>query len=175
MKLKHNRGFTYLGLLLFVALIGLVSSQAMVVLSTSQRSSEELELLYIGQQFQAALDSFYAATPAGQPHYPDQLEDLLLDPRFAETRRHLRRIYRDPITRNTEWGLVIAAEGGIRGVHSLSIEKALKQGNFPPGLEHFSGGGHHFDWVFEHVPLTPTTPQGLPPQHDWPEKSSATP
>jgi hypothetical protein len=40
--------------------------------------------------------------------------------------RYLRRIYRDPMTSKTEWGLVQSVDGRIMGVHSLSKDKPLK-------------------------------------------------
>lgn len=42
----------------------------------------------------------------------------------------LRKIYRDPMTGKSDWGLVMAPQGGIMGVHSLSTARAIKHENF---------------------------------------------
>ena len=44
--------------------------------------------------------------------------------------RHLRRLYRDPITGQDEWGLVEAPGGGVMGVYSRSEDEPIKSGNF---------------------------------------------
>jgi hypothetical protein len=81
-----------------------------------------------------------------------KLEHLLKDPRHPGTQRYLRRIYRDPVTGGEEWGLVRGAGGEILGVHSLSEEPPLKQGNFSLADRDFAGKTKYADWVFMHVP-----------------------
>lgn len=153
MNTHRNGGFTYIGVLAFIALTGLLSSKAMVVISTSQRIDEEKELLFVGLQYQAAIASYYNATPSGSPSYPNNLDDLLLDSRFAETRRHLRKIYRDPVTREKEWGFIMDGSGGIRGIHSLSTGTTMKKGGFPADLQHFAETSQHHEWIFEFNPF----------------------
>jgi type II secretory pathway pseudopilin PulG len=163
MKTAHSGGFTYLGILAFVAITGLLSAKAMVMVSTSQRSEDERHLLYVGAQFEKAFASYYHATPPGQPAYPASLKDLEQDPRFTELRRHLRGVHIDPITREREWGLIMAAEGGIKGVHSLSEATPLKKGGFKEGLEYFAEASHYHQWVFEFHPAAPPGTAGLQP------------
>jgi hypothetical protein len=55
---------------------------------------------------------------------------LLEDRRYPTVRRHLRRLYVDPITGQQEWGLVKAPEGGIMGIYSLSDREPQKHANF---------------------------------------------
>lgn len=57
---------------------------------------------------------------------------MLLDKRYPTPRRHLRRLFVDPITGKTDWGLVNAPEGGIMGVYSLSEREPMKRANFEP-------------------------------------------
>ena len=129
----HQRGFTYVGLMIFVAIIALASVATLSAGSAMQRRMNEDELLFVGTQFAAAFRSYYEATPAGQRNYPAKLEELLRDPRYPGIRRHLRRIYGDPVTGKAEWGLVTAA-GGVIGVHSLSREAPLKVAQFDAEL-----------------------------------------
>lgn len=122
-------GFTYIGLLIAVAFFGLGSVGAARLLASTQRAEREAELLFIGHQFRQAIRSYVQSGPkAGQ--YPSTLEDLLQDSRYSTVRRHLRRIFVDPITGQANWGLVNAPEGGIRGVYSLSDREPQKRANF---------------------------------------------
>ena len=123
------RGFTYIGLLLAVALFGMASVGAARLLASAERGEREAELLFVGNQFRQAIRSYLQAGPR---QYPASLDDLLLDRRQPTVRRHLRRMFVDPVTGKPEWGLVAAPEGGIMGVHSLSEREPLKRANFEP-------------------------------------------
>ncbi len=100
------RGFTYLGLLILLAVLGLVGAAGLKMGTLMQRAAAEEELLEIGAQFQDALRSYAAATPPGQKTQPATLQDLLKDPRFPSPRRHLRKIFVDPVTGSAEWGII---------------------------------------------------------------------
>lgn len=126
---QGQKGFTYIGILIAVAFFGLASVGSARLLAATERVEREAELLFIGHQFRQAIKSYVQTGPrAGQ--YPATLEDLLLDRRYPTTRRHLRRLFVDPITGKADWGLVLAPEGGIMGVHSLSEREPLKRANF---------------------------------------------
>lgn len=115
-----GRGFTYLGLMFLVTLLAMTSVLASTLWSTLQRREREAELLFVGAQFQAAIERYALGARGSEPRYPQRLEALLRDDRVPEVRRHLRRIYADPMTGRADWGLVRDAQGGIVGVHSLS-------------------------------------------------------
>ena len=99
-------GFTYLGLLILLAVLGLVGAAGLKMGTLLQRAAAEEDLLEIGAQFQEALRSYAAATPPGQKPQPGTLQDLLKDPRFPNPRRHLRKIFVDPVTGKAEWGII---------------------------------------------------------------------
>jgi len=50
--------------------------------------------------------------------------------RYPTPRRHLRRLFIDPITGKADWGLVTAPEGGIMGIYSQSDREPQKRANF---------------------------------------------
>ena len=153
---RRQAGFTYVGMIVFVTIIGLVGAATLKVGALLARAEAENELLEIGAAFSDALASYAKATPPGQPQQPPSLEALLRDPRFPNPRRHLRRIFVDPITGRAEWGLVRAAEGApIMGVYSLSQAQPLKIANFDQRFVNFERKQHLSDWKF--VP----TSQGL--------------
>lgn len=149
-----QRGFTYLGLLFAVAFIGLLLAAAGEVWHLAAQREREEELLFVGRQYVAALAAYYQATPAEPRQWPRRLEDLVEDRRAFATRRHLRRLYADPLTGKQEWGLVKAGEG-IVGIYSLAEGKPLRQANFAPGEEAFIGAASYSDWRFIGSPANP--------------------
>lgn len=126
---RIQAGFTYIGLLVAVVFLGLGSVGAARLLIVSERAEREAELLFIGHQFRQAICS-YLQTGPNPGKYPAAISDLLQDARHPTPKRHLRRLYADPITGNTEWGVVKAPEGGIMGVYSLSNLQPRKRVNF---------------------------------------------
>ena len=131
-RFRRQAGFTYLGLIIFVTIIGLVGAATLKIGALLQRAAAEEELLDIGAAFGAALDSYAAATPQGASPYPPSLKELLKDPRVPGVRRHLRKIFVDPLTGKAEWGVVYLGDGttGVVAVHSLSTARPLKIANF---------------------------------------------
>ncbi|MDN2712025.1 type II secretion system protein [Janthinobacterium sp. SUN118] len=165
--LCRQHGFTYLSLIIVVAILGLVGAAGLKMGSLLQRQAAEQELLDIGAQFSDALLSYAAATPAGQPQQPPSLAALLRDPRVPHMRRHLRKLFVDPITGRATWGLLYQpGSNGIIGVHSLSQAAPLKVGNFEARFAGFEGKAHLSEWHFMvsgQAPLPPAQPMNMPP------------
>lgn len=150
--LPRARGFTYIGVLILVAVMGMALAATGQVWYTLQQREKEAELLFIGHQFQLALDQ-YAKHSSGQfKRYPMELEDLLKDPRQPGVQRYLRQIYLDPMTGSAEWGLITEPDGQILGVHSLSDGEPLKKSNFGLADRQFEGKVKYSDWVFMLTP-----------------------
>lgn len=146
---KRAGGFTYLGLLILLFILGMVAAAGLKAGSLMQRAAAEEELLEIGAQFSEALRSYAAATPKGQPQQPPALADLLKDPRFPNPRRHLRKIFVDPITGRAEWGVMyLADKKGVIGVHSLSDQRPLKMANFDARFMGMENKEKLSDWRF---------------------------
>lgn len=146
---SHRQGgFTYIGLLVLVALMGIVLAAAGEIWHTAQKREKERELLFVGNQFRLALNRFHRHTPGQARRYPMRLEELLEDPRHPGIHRYLRKIYADPMTRGTEWGLIRGPGGEIFGVHSLSEEAPLKKSNFRLADRNFEGKTKYSEWLF---------------------------
>jgi type II secretory pathway pseudopilin PulG len=159
---RTEAGFTYLGALVLVVVTGIALSSASQCWSTLMTREKEKELLFRGDQIRRAIDSYYQSTPQGrQPSYPSRLEDLLKDPRSLGSRRHLRRLYVDPMT-GGKWGIISDGKGGVKGVFSLSEEAPLKSGGFPAGYESFDSAKAYTDWKFVSNPAAAKTPQVAP-------------
>lgn len=138
-----------MGLLILIAIIGIASAATVQVGSVLQRREAELELLKIGMEFQNALISYANTTPPGQMRAPKSLQDLLKDDRSPVPRRHLRKLYADPLTGKEEWGIVNSPDGaGIIGVYSLSEARPIKIGNFDVAFKDFEDKTSYRDWKF---------------------------
>lgn len=140
----RQTGFTYLVMLLAVAIFGAGLAAVGPVWHALLQRDREIELLYVGNQFRMAINRYYAANH----HYPLHLEDLVLDERSQGIRRHLRKIFVDPMTGRAEWGTVKSAEGRVVGVYSLSEARPLKRAGFRTNEAAFAGKDKYSDWVF---------------------------
>lgn len=162
--LRRGCGFTYVSLIILVAIIGLVAAATLKLGATVQRSRAEQELLWIGAAFSDALQSYADATPAGQLPQPATLKDLLRDPRFPTPRRHLRKLYVDPITGSDQWGIVyLNDKSGVLAVYSLSNARPVKVGNFPQRFQGLAGKQKLSEWRFgASGPASAMGPGGAP-------------
>lgn len=142
------KGFTYMGLLFILALATAGALLVTALASTSARREKEEELLFVGEQYREAIRRYREARPKLADPYPRELGWLLRDPGFLDTRRYLRKLYRDPITGAEEWGLVRSAQGGIVGVYSLSAREPLKRAGFTDAQAAFAGARRYSDWRF---------------------------
>jgi len=159
-QMRRLHGFTYIGLLVMVILIGMGLAAAGQVWNTTAKRERERELLFVGGQFRQAIGSYFDASP-GVKQYPHKLEELLEDQRFPVVKRHLRKIYLDPITGSPDWGLVTTGDR-IVGVYSRSGDKPLKIENFAGDDSSFAGSAAYSDWRFVYAPAAATAGQPAP-------------
>jgi len=144
----NESGFAYMWTLFLVALIGASLARGVEIYATTLQRDREQELLFIGNQFRQAIRSYYEIQLTNGKHdYPPSLDDLITDPRTPGKRRHLRKVYVDPITGADEWGLMRVG-GGIVGVHSRSDITPLKQDHFDGDDVGFVGKTKISEWVF---------------------------
>ncbi len=157
----RSDGFAYLALLITITIIGVAAAATFRMGSVLQRRATEDELLEIGTEFRRALISYSSATPAGQPNAPQTLQALIKDPRYPNVRRHLRKLYYDPLTGTQKWGLVMSPDGkGIIGVYSLAPGKPIKIGNFETVYQEFTDKTSYTDWIFTSIPPARAIPTG---------------
>lgn len=197
---RRQRGFTYLMLLLWVAIAGVMLAALGTSWSLMAQREREAQWLWCGEQFRRALTSYAQAgaslqaqssaslaspppgmgfdlsnaaltasapgsagatgaraarrdgaaappddattdgraaasgatastastttAPAGTG--PLELQDLLEDRRSGKLVRHLRQIYRDPLTGSYLWGLQRGPDGRITGIYSRSDAAPLR-------------------------------------------------
>lgn len=121
-----QQGFTYVGVLILLAVLAMAAALTLQFAQTRAQRDAETELLGVGQEFERAFASYHRQTPAGQRPFPEKLDDLLRDPRYPGVRRHLRRLYVDPLS-GKAWGLVLAPGGGLMGIYSQAEGKPFRQ------------------------------------------------
>ena len=149
---RSDAGFTYIGLLIAVALVGVMLVAVATVWHQALQRENERQLLFVGNQFRLAIASYYENSPGLAKQFPKKLEDLIEDKRTPFVRRYLRKIYYDPVTLSTDWGLVKSADQGIIGVYSKSDIEPLKKTNFSKIFVMFEDKKHYSDWQFVYAP-----------------------
>lgn len=146
---SFSPGFTYMAVMILVAVTGIALAGASQYWSTIVQREREAELLYRGDQIRKAIASYCAANPSGgAPEYPRQMGDLLKDPRYPGLRRHLRQAYTDPMNPGKDWGWIRDGTGRLKGVFSQSPLIPLKKAGFDRDYREFGKAKTYADWRF---------------------------
>ena len=146
-EIFREAGFTYIGLMFAIAIAGIALAGIGVLWQMESRREKEKELLFVGEEYRRAIGSYFSKSPGGDTQFPQKLEDLLLDTRFPNPVRHLRRLYREPMNPDGQWEL-IRQQGRIIGVVSRSQEVPIKIAGFGPEQEDFEGAVSYSEWRF---------------------------
>ncbi len=178
---NNQRGATLVIVLVAVMILGLLAGIAGSTWKTVMQREREEELLWRGDQYRRAIESYYTKAHAGtQGTLPPNLESLLKDPRSQQTLRHIRKLYKDPFTGedfepvrpssvagvggavggtvSASSGLTVTpVAGGISGVKSTSAEKPMKKDNFPKVYDTFKNAKKYSDWEFVYTPARAAT------------------
>jgi type II secretory pathway pseudopilin PulG len=153
-----------IGLLIVLALGGISLMAAVDIWQMQRQREREEQLIFVGDQYRQAIRKYYYSVPNGSPQVlPMSLEELLDDDRYPIRVRHLRRLYPDPITGNSQWGEIRAGDR-IAGVYSLSESQPIKQAGFSPANENFIDSSSYQDWVFTFngaLQTAPSLPSGI--------------
>ena len=165
----RSGGFTYLGLLALIVLIGILLARAGEVWSAAAQRDREQELLWTGHEYRAAIGRFVAHNH----HYPATLAELLgatnADSDASTTStgdgpatapgvlstlgfRALRQLYRDPMTNSTDWESVPSPDGRIMGVVSKSKLQPIKRTGFDDADVGFADAESYAAWQFVYQP-----------------------
>jgi type II secretory pathway pseudopilin PulG len=155
-RLRHTRpartcGFTYVCVLAMVAAIGIGLAALGSAWGTLAQREREEDLLHVGGEYASAIAAYRDSSPGSVRRSPPDLDALVLDDRFPRTRRHIRRLYPDPLRPSRPWGLVADPAGGIAGVYSQSDQAPLRKAPVVVAGRQFPPARRHSDWKF--VPL----------------------
>jgi type II secretory pathway pseudopilin PulG len=142
-------GFTYIGLLIAVVIMGLLLTIVSRIWTVTAQRERETELLFAGDAIRMAIAGYFASGH----QYPLSLQLLLADDRSPVPKRFLRRLYPDPMTGRPDWTLIYAPDGvGIMGVASSSTRVPIKRRNFPLMDAAFEDSDCYCAWQFVYVP-----------------------
>jgi hypothetical protein len=153
--LGREAGLTYLGVLILTAMLTTSVAAAGILWHFAAQRERESDLLFIGNQFRIAIGRYYLNQLGPQKEYPKRLDDLLRDPRHPGTVRYLRKLYADPMTGSTDWGLLKTPDGSILGVYSKSNRKPIKSATFRPIDRHLERKAKYSEWKFAYLPGQP--------------------
>lgn len=156
-----QRGFLLLGMLVALALLSLVAVGTGQRLADQRQRENEAELLFVGEQYRLAILSFWRDSPGGVRRWPTRLDELLEDQRFPMPRRHLRRLYPDPLAPDRPWGLVTQG-AAILGVYSDAPGVPFRRAGFAPAHASFENASRYADWRFLAEPPAPAQPAAGP-------------
>ncbi|WP_353393397.1 hypothetical protein [Hydrogenophaga sp. 5NK40-0174] len=106
-------------------------------------------LLHVGGAYREALASYYVSTPGTTKRWPKSLDELLNDRRQVGVKRHIRRLYVDPITGALDWTLLRAQDGGIWGVQSTSQERPIRSGGYELERLRLDAAAAYAGWMFD--------------------------
>lgn len=151
-RLSQSCGFILIGLLLLIMLSGIALAQAGVKWRDAQQRELEQELIRVGEAYRLAIGRYYNETPSLVKEYPPNLYVLLSDNRFPIPRKHIRRLYIDPVTQREGWGIIEAPSGGVMGIYSLSDKPPFKTAGFRQHLRHLNNKKYYGEWYFAYIP-----------------------
>jgi len=116
MKRQGQRGFTMIELIVSVAIMTLLTTMALPLAAYKVKRDKERELRYVLREMRQAIDAYKDASDKGKIEvklgtegYPETLEILVEGVKLAQSPdgkkiKFLRRIPKDPMTGQTDWG-----------------------------------------------------------------------
>lgn len=146
-------GVVLIALLILIALTALAALGAAQRWGTTLRRASEAELLFVGNQYRNAIESYWAASPGPVKQLPGSVAQLLKDDRFPQPVAHLRRTYPDPVT-GEPLQLIMHGQT-ITGVRSPSTATPFKHAGFPDRYAHFENAATYEQWRFVFTPPKP--------------------
>jgi type II secretory pathway pseudopilin PulG len=151
-RAQTQSGFAYIAVLAMLLLVALGTQSVVTYASQQAQREREEALLHIGAAYTRAIGAYYTASPGSIKRWPKSLEELLEDKRLVYVQRHLRELYPDPITKQFDWELVLAADGGIQGIRSRSTATPLRTGSVELNDIALPPAKSYSDWSFVFSP-----------------------
>lgn len=118
---KRQQGFTYLGVLLAMALLGIALMGVSEVWVKTRQRQQMVQLRWVMEQYRRAIESYYYSNTGSVHFYPKDIKSLLQDERHLGVKRHLRRAYENPFTHSVDWVFIAAPDGGIAGIQATGL------------------------------------------------------
>jgi hypothetical protein len=146
--MRRQAGLSYVVVMFLIAALSIVSVRALEHTLTAEKRGKEAELLWKGMAYRDAIRLYYQSGK----QLPATVHDLVYDGRPSIPERHLRKLYRDPMTGAKKWGELRDGDGKLIGVYSLSTATPVKRAGFPDGVQGYENAQHYSDWKFVYQP-----------------------
>ena len=156
-----QQGLVLIALLFMLTLVAVGALSAAEVWSTTRKHEREQQLLWVGDQYRKAVESYWKKTPGARKVLPSTIDQLLNDDRFPNPVHHLRQAYTDPMTDGQDFE-IIKINNALVGVHSTSTDAPMKIANFPRRYSTFADATDYTQWQFVFTPPSPRA-AGLAP------------
>lgn len=153
----EQKGMLLIGVLVFLTLAALTAvNTGQRWFDARQRAAEE-ELLFVGEQYRQAIESYWREAPNTVHQMPTRIEDLLSDNRFPFPKRHLRKAFLDPLAPHQS--LAELRDGAtLIGVYSQAEGSPFRQAGFEAQHKGFNQARTYADWKFNYVPPAVVAP-----------------
>jgi type II secretory pathway pseudopilin PulG len=151
-----QKGFTYPAALFLIIVVSISLMTVQKQWSTITKRDKEKELFFRADQIVSAIESYYQNSPGGSQQYPRSFKVLLKDNRFPNLKRHLRKLFQDPMTKDG-WGLIYDGKGAIKGIFSKSDDEPIKKGGFPKRYKDLENKKRYSEWKFVYEPKEKTS------------------
>ncbi len=148
-----------MALLAAIVIIGITLGAVARYWSNVSARDKEEELLFRGDQYRNAIESYYYGIP-GRREYPPSIDELVKDSRSAGGKRYLRQKFKDPIT-GKDFVEIKNEQMRVVGVCSASEKEPIKQANFAEADSAFEGAKKYNDWKFQFNAPVVQGPGGL--------------
>jgi len=143
----RQRGLVLIALLLMLMLVGIGALSAAEIWSTARKHEREVQLLWVGEQYRHAIESYWKTTPGPRKILPTSIDQLLNDDRFPNPVHHLRQAYHDPMAEDVDFDLIVI-NNALIGVHSTSKAAPMKHAHFPKRYVQFEAAEDYSQWQF---------------------------
>jgi type II secretory pathway pseudopilin PulG len=159
---RRQGGLVLIALLLMLMLVGIGALSAAEIWATARKREREVELLWVGEQYRHAVESYWKTTPGPRKILPSSISQLLNDDRFPNAVHHLRQAYRDPMAEDVDFEPVII-NNALVGVHSTSNATPMKHAHFPKRYAQFASAEDYSQWQFVFIPPLRSNAPALTP------------
>lgn len=115
----HQNGFTYLVLLIVIAVMSVSLLALSEVWSKQAERRRQAEQRWVAEQYTNAIQSYYYSSRPGTRTHPNNVQQLLEDTRFSPPLRHLRSEFKtafesdNPLRLVRDGSQIKGVEGGI--------------------------------------------------------------
>jgi type II secretory pathway pseudopilin PulG len=147
----RQSGLVLIAFLLMLMLVAVGALSAGETWATTRKREREAQLLWVGEQYRKAIESYWRATPGPRKVLPSSIDQLLNDDRFPNPVHHLRKAYADPLDESQDLE-PIKVNNALVGVHSKSEETPMKIANFSRRNVTFEDAADYAHWNFVFVP-----------------------